>query len=200
MEVKLEGLIEKIKKEGIAAAQLRAEEIEQTARAQAQKIIEEAQQEAARFVADAQHQADKIKANATAALTQAARDLSLTVKEELVNIFDRILKAGVDEALDAEFLKTLLLKVVDNWSPAKDVVLEVYVSEADKRKLTDSVFAEFKKKAKNNIEIKANRSIDQGFRIGVKGQALYYDFTDESILAVLKKFLNPALAAVLHTR
>jgi V/A-type H+/Na+-transporting ATPase subunit E len=50
---------------------------------------------------------------------------------------------------------------------------------------------------KNTVEVKLDKKITHGFRIGKKGENLFYDFTDESVLEALKVFLNPKLAEIL---
>ena len=46
---------------------------------------------------------------------------------------------------------------------------------------------------KNDFEIKVSNRINKGFRIGIKDEDVYYDFTDESIASSLLEFLNPTL-------
>ncbi|UCD15705.1 MAG: hypothetical protein JSV34_01250 [Candidatus Omnitrophota bacterium] len=197
MEVKLEGLIEKIKKEGISVARETSQGIEREAKDKAQKIITEAQVKAENIIKEAQKESTKLKSNAIAAVKQASRDVSLIVKEQLIKMFDNILKQQISKNLTPEFLKDLIVKAVNSWAPAKDVSFEVFVSEADKRKTEELVLSQFRKKAKDFIEIKVNPNIDKGFRIGIKGEDVAYDFTDQSILDAFKVFLTPSIAAVL---
>ncbi|MFA4921195.1 MAG: hypothetical protein WC611_03605, partial [Candidatus Neomarinimicrobiota bacterium] len=90
MDVKLDGLIEKIKQEGIAEAQRSADEIIKKAEAEAQEILEKARRTASQIETEGQQNADKLRANAEAAIRQAARDTILVTKENLQKLFDRV--------------------------------------------------------------------------------------------------------------
>lgn len=197
MDVKLESLIAKIKKDGIEEANKASEGIIQDAREKADLIKEEAQKEASKIIDNAEKEAQKIKANTESSLKQAARDLSLTLKNEIAALFDKALKRKISAQLDPEFLKELIVKLIDKFLPQKGVVLETLVAQKDKHKLEELLLDALKDKAKDKIEIKASKTIECGFRIGIKDENLYYDFTDESVLESLKEFLNPAISAMI---
>ena len=197
MDVKLEGLIEKIKKDGIEEANKASESIIHDAREKGELIKEEAKKEAAKIVDDARKEAQKIQANTESSLKQAARDLSLTLKNEITALFDKSLKKKISIQLDPEFLKELIVKLVDKFSPKEGIVLETLVSSKDKQKLQKLLLDALGDQAKEKIEIKVSKTIECGFRIGIKGESLYYDFTDESILESLKEFLNPAISSMI---
>ena len=133
-------------------------------------------------------------------MQQAARDLVLVLKEEIVKLFSQALKAKVSQELNPEFLKELILKVAENWSKNKETSLDLQMADKDKKKLETLLFNELGKKAEGRIEIKVGKAIDKGFRINIKGKELYYDFTDESIAESLKEFLNPAISKMLNTK
>lgn len=194
-EVKLDSLIEKIKKEGIVEAKRKEEEIICQAKAQAQRIISEAEQKAQIIVEEANQQANKLKSTTNAALNQAGRDLVLTVRDKLQRLCESVFKSRVSGILEPAFLQQIILKLIENWSPQKSI--EVFVSESDKQKLEQLISFSLKKEAKNTIEIKVNKNIRKGFFIGVKGEDVYYDFSDESILQSLKEFLNSTTLSVL---
>lgn len=196
-EVKLEGLIEKIKNEGILAANHAAQEIENTAKEQAKEIVDAAKSEAQSILSRAKQESERLKVNVESALKQAARDFVLVVKEEIVKVFDRILKQQVKEVLTPEFLKEIIVSIVDKWSPNGQIPLDFMLSEQDHQQLIGLIVSHFKKKLGETIEIKPNLNLDRGFCVGIKGQDVYYDFSDESLLEIFKSFLKPSLAAML---
>ena len=51
--------------------------------------------------------------------------------------------------------------------------------------------------AKKGVTLKVSPDVANGFRIGVKGSDVYYDFSDDAIAAVLKSLINPNLKAIL---
>jgi V/A-type H+-transporting ATPase subunit E len=199
MDVKLENLIEKIKKDGIDEAQKESQAIIDKANQEAAAIIDEARAKAKKLIEDGQKEVERLKINGEKSLQQAARDLTLSLKEQLVALFDRLLKQKISESLSPEFLKDMIVKIIDKWSQEKKVAIEALVSEKDKKKLEELLMHELKEEAKKTIDIKISTTIEKGFRIGIKGQDVYYDFTDESILEALKEFLSPSLATILNT-
>ena len=84
MDVKLENLIEKIKKDGIQEAQKKSQKIIQEAHAQAATIVEEAKKKAKDLLEKQEQANKKRKQDGEAGLQQAARDLILTVREKIV--------------------------------------------------------------------------------------------------------------------
>lgn len=200
MEVKLESLIEKIKKEGVEEAMRAAQEIAKEAQDKAQEIINEAQAQAGKIIDEAKKEADKLKYNSELAIKQAGRDLILRLREEISRLFSNVLKRSLTHTLTPQFLGELVVKIVDQWLPQKETqTIEIIVNDKDKQKLEELILSQLKKEAGDRLEIKINNNIDCGFRIGIKGEDVYYDFTDESILESLKEFLNPTVSAFLDS-
>ncbi|MFH1519836.1 MAG: hypothetical protein ABIE75_04610 [Candidatus Omnitrophota bacterium] len=199
MEVKLESLIAKIKKDGIEEAKKKAGEIIGKAKQEAETIIKAAKEEALRLEKEAKVSAAKLEIKAKDSLKQAARDLSLALKGELVAIFSRILKDRTADALTPGFMGEIILKIIDKFSTGNELVWEILVNKADKEKLEKLLLASFKSEAKKTIEVKVSKAIDKGFHIGIKGEDVHYDFTEQSILEALGEFLNPSLWAILNT-
>ena len=212
MEVKLESLIAKIKKDGVEEAKKEADKIIQGARREAASIVDRAKREAEKQSEESRRSLEKLKNNTEDSLRQAARDLVLVLKQEITALFNNILKRKIADELDTEFVKELIVRIIDKAPPLRgqgrhthgeelpqknDSVLEILVSKTDKKKLEDLLLSQFKSRAKDIVEIKITKSIDKGFRIGIKGEDVYCDFSDESILESLKEFLNPSIAKIL---
>jgi len=195
MESKLEHLIEKIKTDGIAEAQKSAAEIAKVAKKEADGIIKKAKADAEQIITDAGKEADKLKANAESALKQASRDTVLVTKEKLLKLFDAAFKKELGSTLSPEFVKELIVKIVDSWG--RDKNLEVLVSDKDLKQLQDLVFAQGRSGLKDSVAIKVDKGISKGFRVGLKDDDVYYDFTDESIAEFLGEFLNPGIREIL---
>lgn len=200
MDVKLESLIEKIRKEGVEEAQKTATEIIDKAQQKATSIINQANAKSETIAKQAEANAQKLKSNTESSLKQAARDLVLALREQINKLFDKILKRKISEELSPEYLKELILSLVSKWSPKDGEVIEVLVAKNEQEKLVDLIFSQIKKEARDRIELKVSSAVSKGFRIGIKGDSAYYDFTDESILESLKVFLNPAISAMLDSR
>lgn len=195
MNVKLDSLIEKIKADGVEAANKQADEIVAAAKKEADDIVKKAKDKAETFKKSAESDAENYQKNAEIAIQQAARDTVLVLKEKVTAILEQALLADVDETLDKDFLKDLIVKVAEVW--AKDEDVEVLVGGVDVDALTAQLKNALAKNVKGTVEVKLDRKIAKGFRIGKKGSDLFYDFTDESILEALRVFLNPKLAEIL---
>jgi len=195
MNVKLDSLIEKIKADGVDAAKKQAEEIIAAANEDADEIIKKAKDKAAQYEKNAESEAKSYQKNAEIAIKQAARDTVLVLKEKITAILEQALLTDIDKTMNQDFLKDLIVKIAGVW--AKDGDVEVLVNGMD----VDALMAELKSalgnSVKSTIEVKLDRKISKGFRIGKKGDNLFYDFTDESILEALRIFLNPKLAEIL---
>lgn len=197
MDIKLENLIEKIKKDGIDEARKISDETINKAKEQAAKIKEEAGLQAENIIRQAKDEAEKIKKNGEQSLKQAARDLVLSLKEKLALEFDQLLKKNIAKELKPDFLKELIVKIIDKWLKEGKTAIEIFVNKGDKEKLEKVILGEFKKEAAKGIELKISNLIDKGFRIGLKGDDLQYDFTEEGILESFKEFLNPMVSEIL---
>lgn len=195
MNVKLDSLIEKIKADGVDAASKQAEEILAAAKKDADDIVKKAKEKADQYRKNAETDAENYQKNAEIAIQQAARDTVLVLKEKITAILEQALLADVDKTLDKDFLKQLIVKVAEVWAKNDDV--EVLVGGVDVDALTAELKDALSKNIKGTVEVKLDKKITSGFRIGKKGEDLFYDFTDESILEALRVFLNPKLAEIL---
>ncbi|MCD6205164.1 MAG: V-type ATP synthase subunit E [Candidatus Marinimicrobia bacterium] len=195
MESKLEHLIEKIKSDGIEEANKSAAEIIATAKKEADDIIKKAKTDAQGIIDNANREAAKLKANAESALRQASRDTVLLTKEKLLKLFEAAFRKELGDTMSPDFVKDLILKIVENWG--KENQLEVLVSDKDMEKLQKLLFTKARQDLKEMVTIKVDKGISKGFRIGLKDNNLYYDFTDESIAEFLGEFLNPRIREIL---
>lgn len=198
MEAKLDGLIEKLKQDGIEQGKQQAEEIIREAKQKAEQIITDAKKEAEKLIADGEKQANQFRFNAEADIAQAARNAELLVKENIMKMFDSIFKNEVKGQLKDEFLASLIQKLVTEWVKGKDV--EIIVSEEDKKNLEKLLFKGLKKEMRNTITLRVSPQVTSGFRIGIKDESVFYDFTDEAIADVLKMLINPKLKQLLDRK
>jgi len=196
MDIKLDGLIEKIKQDGIVEAQRSAAEIIKKAEANAQEIISNAKQSAEKITAEGQQNAAKLQANAEAAVRQAARDTVLVTKENLQKLFDRVFRKEIAKTLSPEFMKDLIVNMVK--SATAETRFEFVVAENDVEKLKTLVLAATRDSLKEPVTFRVDRGIAAGFRVARNGEEVYYDFTDQSITEVLQEFLNPAIRTLIE--
>ncbi len=195
MDVKLDKLIDKIKSEGIQQAEQESGQILQNARNQGEKIIANAKKEADKIISQAREEMEKLQLSGKSALKQAERDAVLVTKEKLTKVLDSVFKKQVSDELKPEVLVDLIKKMVENSDD--DAKMKVLVNQQEVKALEKLLAAKTNKALADTVEIKVDRGVSKGFRIGKKGEDVYYDFTDESISEFLREFLNPSIKNML---
>ncbi len=197
MDTQLNTIINKIKQDGVEEAEKKAKEIVESAEKQAETIIKAAKDKETQMLENAEKEAFSFTTNSKNLLKQAARDVLLGLKERVVEFFDRVVKGKVEETLDTDVLKKAIIKIADNFSPNKDLKLEVVLSEQDKKSLEKTLFNAMKKQSKEFIQLKKSEQVKKGFRIGEKDKYSYIDFTNDGIAEIFKSYLNPKLIEML---
>ena len=197
MEIQLEQLISKIKNEGIKAAEENAEKIIQDAEQKAESIIKDAEKKAAELTAAAQKDALRFENSAKAAVKQAGRDMILTVRKNLTDIFDRLLKAETDKALSANVMEEIIVSTVKKWDKSQAGSFTVEIPEKDSDSLHIVLASKLSEEIKNGLDIKAAKNMEKGFLVSSKDGSAYFNFSDEGIAEALSEYLNPKLAALI---
>jgi V/A-type H+-transporting ATPase subunit E len=199
MDIQLQELIEKIKKEGIESAQAGAAKLKADAEAEAKKIVENARREAQAIIAQGKTDAERSEKAGIAAVEQASRNLVLAFKGEIQGILDKIAAEAVSASYSADVIKGILPDLVKNWAVKNTDSLSVVLSEGDLKKLDDSFKSKLASILKGGVELKMGKNLDGGFRIVEKDGAAFYDFSAEAVANLLSAYLNPKLAETLKT-
>jgi V/A-type H+-transporting ATPase subunit E len=199
MEIQLQELIDKIKKDGIESASEEAARLKSQAEAEAKRIVEAAQREAESIAAKAKADADRFEKAGVAAVGQASRNLILAFKGEIQAVLDRIAVQETAAAYGADVLKAALPEILKNWAGGGDS-LDILLPAAQLASLEgffrDKLAAELKK----GVELKADRRLGAGFRIANRDGSAYYDFSAEAAADLLSAYLNPRLAEIVKTQ
>jgi len=197
MEIQVQELIDKIKKDGIETASQDAARMKREAEAQARQIVESAQKEAGEIVARGKQDADRFEKAGIAALEQASRNLILAFKGEVQSLLDKIIEAQVGASYKDDVLKAALPEIIKSWAAKGEDKLALLLSEGDLSKLEGFLREKLAAELKNGVELKSNRQLSVGFRVSSKGGSVYYDFSAESVAELLSAYLNPRLAEIL---
>lgn len=195
MDVKLDNLIEKIRKEAVEEGRNQASDLVKHAKADADKIIRDAEEKARIIISDAETEAEKTRDNTKHALQQAARDIELSLKERITALFDRVFKQAVGDVLQPEFLEKLILTLVTEW--ASRGAVDIIVNPEMQKNLEQTLFAKLGGTLKDTITLHASPGLAKGFRLALKDGSLYYDFSDDTIADTMKEFLSPTLRSLL---
>ena len=198
MDVQLQELIDKIKKDGVAAAEKDAAKIIADSEKKAEAIIEEAQSKAAEIIKSAKSETKKMEKASEEAIVQAGRNMLLSFKDALIAEFDGLIQDGTEKALSKDVLTKLVPDTVKAWAKNSDASeLSVLLSEKDLKALEKSLTAALKAEIKKGLEIKPDKTLTAGFRIGVKNGAAFYDYSAESLAEMFAAYLNPKVAALM---
>jgi V/A-type H+-transporting ATPase subunit E len=195
METKLENLIEKLKKEGIDEAKKESDRIVKEAKRKAEKALKDAEKKAAAMLDKARQDAAEFQRNGEIAIKQAARDSELAFRSRLIEMLDSVFRREVSASLSPDFVKTMILELMKQWGAGK--AFEVTVHDKDKKQIEKLLFDGVNKALKSSVEILGSDDVTGGFRIGLKDDNVYYDFTDAAIASMYKSYLNPRIREIL---
>ncbi|MBW2028563.1 MAG: hypothetical protein JRH06_02445 [Deltaproteobacteria bacterium] len=196
-EVSVQSLLDRIKEEGIEAARKTSEEILEKARSEAEDIIRESEQKGERIIAAAEEEAKRIRQTLEKDMEQRGRDLILAVRNEIIELFDRILQREVASSLSPGFMKEMILKILQGWKLNESSQFEILAKDAEASELEEHLFKEAQEELKKGIVVRPVKGLGAGFRIGERGGNMVYDFTEEAVADILKGSLNPRIAEFL---
>jgi len=199
MDVQLQELIDKIKKDGVAAAEKESAKTIAESEKKAEKIIADAQEKAAEIIKNAKIEAEKTEKASDEAIKQAARNMLLSFKDSLIKEFEGIILEDTSKAMSKDVLAKVIPETVKEWAKNTDASgLSVLLSEADLKALEAGLKNELKAQISKGMEVKADKSLSSGFRIGVNNGAAFYDYSAESLAEMFSTYLNPKVAALMN--
>jgi V/A-type H+-transporting ATPase subunit E len=182
MELQIQDLVTSIQKEGIDAANAKAESIIADAKKKAAAIVSDANAQAENTKASAKKEIDTMKESAAVSAEQAKRDAVLSFKAEVQNIFEKILQNDVAKHLDDEALGKLIKAAV----AGEDV--SQYAAEV--ANVTDGLKAQLAEEIKNGLEIRPTKGVKAGFRLASKDGSGYFDCSDEAITEMMMPYFR----------
>lgn len=213
----VEALIERLKQEGIATGQSKAEDIVLNAQKRAEWIIAEAEQEAQQLLDETQKQTDAMLASGNDALQLAARDALIGLRDLLLNSFSEEITRVVGKQMQQpEFLQQLILSLagsvreqtaIDQCEQLtvhlpEDVIgieeLKQKPNELEQGMLsvfTASIAGDMLRKG---IKLELNSDLSAGLFIQLQEQGMLIDFSDETVAALLLQHLQPRFRALLQ--
>jgi V/A-type H+-transporting ATPase subunit E len=197
MEIQVQELIDKIKKEGVESASQEAARLKAEAEADARHIIEAAKKEAEEIISRGKLDAERSEKAGVAALEQASRNLILVFKGEVQALLDKLVADCVVANYSDDVLKAALPELLKAWAAKGSDNLAVILSEGDLSKLQSFFNEKLISELRNGVELKSNRKLGSGFHISNKEGSIYYDFSAEAVALLLSAYLNPKLAEIM---
>lgn len=198
MEIQLQELLDRIKRDGVDAARVEVERLLAEGEAQKKAIVQAAEREAAGIVEAAKADAKRSAASGKAALAQASRDLLLAFRDRLQDMLQKLVRADTASGYGAEVLAQAIPAVLKALAAGGAEDLAVLLPAAMLAKLESRFTSLLAAELKKGLEIKPFDDVAAGFRISEKGGAAYYDFSGEAVAALLSRYLNARLAETLQ--
>jgi V/A-type H+-transporting ATPase subunit E len=199
MDIQVQELIDKIKKDGIQTASQEAAQIKKDASAEAQRIVDAAKKEAIEIINRGKQDAERSEKAGIAALEQASRNLVLAFKDEIQALLDKLIGEHTASNYNADILKTALPEILKSWAAKGTDNLSVILPDGELSKLQSFFSEKLTGELWKGVELKSSRKLNSGFHISNKEGSIYYDFSAEAVAALLSAYLNPKLAEILKT-
>ncbi|WP_422040760.1 hypothetical protein [Roseibium sp.] len=212
----VQALIDRLKSEGVSAGQSEGDEILSKAKAKADEIVSAAQKRADALLAEARAEAAKEKAATEDGLKVAARDLVLSLRNELGDRIQQEAGRLVGTTLgDEQFLEKLILAMAANAKDNASVVdtepMEIVLPEkvvtfeelkqspeaVEPGTLTHFVIALAGEALRDGVTFSTAPGFD-GIKVKLTDRNVSIDLTEEAIATLLKRHLQPRLRAVME--
>ena len=198
MDVQLQELIDKIKKDGIASAEQEANTIKENARKEADSIIADAKAKAESIIKEAQTENARLEKVSIDAIKQASRNLLISFRDGISSELSAIIESNTKSVYSKELMEKLIPETVKAWANKSDVSdLSVLLSEADLSSLQSSLLGALKAEIEKGLQIKPDKTLAGGFRIGMKDGSSFYDYSSESVAELFSSYLNPRLSQIM---
>jgi V/A-type H+/Na+-transporting ATPase subunit E len=203
-------LIDRIRDEGLQAAQGEAERLVREARRQADDIVARAKAEAEAAQAKARTEIEAYRAAALDALQLAARDTVLDLKSRVTSRFEEFVKRLVTSATrDKELVRSLVLVLAGHAATEfiQDKEIEVRISAALLEGQTGPVFKDEGKLAilglssdmlREGLELAADSDIEGGARVRLVKDKLEIDLSDRAVSRMIAQRLIPRFKAIVE--
>jgi len=191
-------LIEKIREEGIRAADERAREIEAHARKNAEEIVASARLEAERILSEAQERVRREEEREKAFLIQAGRDLLLSLRNEISAMLERIILMDVRDSLTPDTLFRLLSAIVTQCCADENGSIEIEMKREDLEVFEKSYLSRLRDQTKREVALRPSDKISGGFIISFDSGRSCFDFSDKSLAEYIGVYLKPKLHAILQ--
>ena len=196
MDIRLQELLDKIRKDGIEAAQTDAAKVLAEAEERRRAVLAEADREAKALLAKAKADADRFEEAGKAALEQAARNLVISFRTEIEAVLAAIVRTDTEKALSGPVLEAAIPAVLAAWKDKGTDDLAVLLPPAELSKLEGSLRKKLESEMKKGLELRPFPGIKAGFRIAEKDGAAYYDFSADSLAEMLSQYLNARLGQI----
>jgi V/A-type H+-transporting ATPase subunit E len=210
----VQGLIERIRGEGVMAGREEAERIVREAKQEASSVRSAAEAEARGMIDRARAQIEREKAAGIEALRNAARDAALELRGTVRAAFERYVRRLVSTQMqETEFVRSLVFvlagQAAERYVADRDA--EIFVASAlagppdaiptDEKvrtKVRNAVLGTLRAMLREGVELLPDDGITGGARVRLVGEDLEIDLTDKAVTRLLLKHLLPRYRAIVE--
>jgi V/A-type H+-transporting ATPase subunit E len=197
MAEEIQTLINKIREEGVKAAEDKAAVIEEEARKRARQIVGAAEAEAGKALSEAREAISRSEESSKASLKQAARDILIGLKREILSFLDKITLSHVRRTLNPEETGKLIAHLLKECKAKDKGDVTVSLKKEDADKLAELLMSELSGELKKNLVLKPSEDIHGGFTISYDHGRSHYDFTDKALAEYIGSYIRPKLSEIL---
>lgn len=200
MAEELQGLIEKIRRDGVERAEREAAEIVAQAKSKAEAIIREAEARASERMAAAERHATNTTAAGNRTLEQAARDVVMDAGRALIHLFEGMIAKSASSEFSGPVLREGIGQILAAYAKngMAESRVELLLPPEDQAKLRETLMREFAGLAKGGLEVSAEEGLKAGFKLRLDGGRVTHDFSSEAIAEAIAGFTGPGLAEVVR--
>jgi V/A-type H+-transporting ATPase subunit E len=187
MDEQLQGLLDRIKAEGVERAE-----------AEAARIVRE--DEATSMRRGAESDAAAAFARGQTALEQAGRDFLLALQRSIEALLRETLCTTVAEALTPELMAGILARLADAYAAhdMNESRVDVLLSPEDRDAVGAIVMEEYRELVKQGLTLRADERMEAGFKVSFVDYHLYHDFSAEALADALAPVLKPPLCDIVR--
>lgn len=200
MADELQALLDRINEEGLKKADEERQAILEDARKEAKGIVAEAKSEAEGIVKEARKQADLLREKGEESLRQAARDVLLSLRQQLeqrvVAVAKDVAASGLSDVSVAPAVASLIKAFAAKEGAESNI--EVLLSEEDLDTFAEAVKGALDEDLRERVNLAPVAGMRSGFKLSVSDSSVSYDFSDEALAEALGLFLNDRLSEIVN--
>ena len=191
----LDGLVERLHRDGVEAGKREAEALLARAREEAARIRAEARKEAEGQREAVRGEMRREREVLEGARRQVARDLALELGQLLRERAAAFVHESCRDRLDREGLLRLLESVATEWVRSQGKApLEAGIAEADLAAFENGVLERLRTSLQTPLEVRVADGVEAGFVLSMKGETMVCDFSAEALAEALAARLQPRFA------
>jgi V/A-type H+/Na+-transporting ATPase subunit E len=200
MDEQLQGLLDRIRREGVERAEAEAARIVQEAEGRAAGIVAEAEREAATLRQAAEADATASLERGTIALEQAGRDFMLSLRQSIEAVLRETLCETVGRTLTPTVMAEILVRLADAYAAhdMNESRLDVLLSPEDRDAVGAIVMEKYRGLVGQGLALRLDERVDAGFKVSFVDYNLYHDFTAEGLAEALAPVLKPPLCDIVR--